>query len=115
MATMIQQNIAIFDDSFQPTGIEFEGFVPHVKMKKLRHELTLTVDGPDDVKVKVEDCIKQAGVAAALTAVAAAFSGAGIGATSAAWSIFQSAFIGCVGSSVQAKIDDRSHWIEWRT
>lgn len=115
MATLVQEVIAVFDDSFQPTGLEWDGLIPHAKMKKLRHELTLTIDGPDDIRGKVEGCLKQAGIAAALTALAAAFSGVGIGATGAAWGIFQTTFISCVGNNVQTRIDDKSHWIEWTT
>lgn len=114
MAVLVSKTIAVFDDSFQPTGaIHMQGINPHIEMKKLRHELSLTVEGPDDLKDAVAGCLKQAAVAAALTAVVAAFSGVGISATSAAWSIFETSFIGCTGHQVTARIDDKSHWITW--
>jgi len=115
MAILYQNTIAVFDDSFQPTGVEWDGWVPHVKMKKLRHELTLTVEGPDDLGGAVQNCIQQGTIAAAVAAIAASFIGAGIGATGPAWTAFQATFIQCAGEQVQMRLDDKSHWIEWVT
>ena len=122
MSILHQGSIAIFDDSFQPTGTihwpndgPFGIPTPHVEMKKLRHELTLTVEGPEDLRAAVEDCFKQAAVSAAIAAVIGSFVGAGIGATGAAWETFQTQFIACAGNQIQVRIDDQSHWITWDT
>lgn len=115
MAVLYQNVIAVFDDSFQPTGVEWEGLVPHLKMKKLRHELTITVEGPEDLGESARTCLQEAGIAGLVAAVAAAFIGAGIGATGPAWAAFQAAFVRCAGNQVSLHLDDNSHWIEWRT
>jgi hypothetical protein len=122
MSVLHQGPIAVFDDSFQPTGTihwhkegRFKIPTPHAEMKKLRHELILTVEGPDDFKGAVENCFKQAAISASIAAVAASFIGAGIGATSAAWETFQVQFLACAGGQVHVRIDDSSHWITWDT
>ena len=116
MAVLYQNSIAIYDDSFQPTGtIHWNGFTPHIEMKKLRHELTLTVDGPDNLAGAVQQCVQQGAIAAAISVIAASFIGAGVGATGPAWAAFQAAFVNCAGNQVQARLDDNSHWITWDT
>lgn len=122
MSVLHQGTIAVFDDSFQPTGTihwRNDGPLgipnPHVEMKKLRHELVLKIEGPDGLKDAAEDCLKQAAISAAIAAVISSFVGAGIGATGAAWGIFQAQFLACAGQQVQVRIDDSSHWITWDT
>ena len=115
MSVLYQNNITTFDDSFQPTGgSKFDPW-PHFEMKKLRHELTLTVEGPDDLRQAVEGCLQQATAAGLLAAVVASFTGVGIGGTAAAFTVFQAEFTRCAGEQVTAKLDDKSHWITWWT
>ena len=114
MAILLSKTIAVYDDSFQPTGeVHWQGLDPHIEMKKLRHELTLTIEGPNDEMAAAIGCLKEAGIAAALSTVVAAFSGVGIGGTSAAWGIFQAAFLKCAGEKIQTRLDDKSIWIKW--
>lgn len=122
MATLVDRQIAVFDDSFQPTGTihwrndgPFGLPNPHVEMKKLRHELHLTIDGPNDLSGAVQQCLQQSLIAGLITGLAAAFLGAGLGATGPAWNAFQAAFINCAGHQVTTRIDDKSHWISWDT
>jgi hypothetical protein len=116
MGVLLAKTIAVYDDSFEPTGtIHWHGIEPHIEMKKLRHELSLTIEGPDDTKEAILNCLKQAGVASALSATVAAFAGAGIGATPAAWDLFRNAFLTWAGQQVNARLDDQSHWITWDT
>lgn len=122
MAILHKDTIAIFDDSFQPTGtIHWKNDGPwglpnpHIEMKKLRHELVLTIEGPEDLKDAAENCLRQGAIAGAVSALIASFIGAGIGATGAAWAAFQTAFIACAGNQIQIRIDDSSHWITWDT
>ena len=120
MARLHEGTIAIFDDSQQPTGNfqnqndgPFGIAIPHPEMKKLRHELVLVIDGPENVRVAVEECLRRAATAAALAALIAAFASGGMTATNAAWAAFQAEFVRCAGEQVSAKIDDNSHWITW--
>lgn len=107
---IIERTIAIYDDSFQPIGL-CGGF--HVKMKKLRHELTLTVNGPDEDKIR--HCIDEAFAAGLLAALIAAFASGGMGAAQAFIAAALSSLGGCLGSSYSVRFDDKSHWIEWCT
>lgn len=120
MAILHQGNVAIFDDSFQPTG-EFESKddgpfglpVPHAKWKKLRHTLAFTIEGPEDLTAAAEDCLKKAAVAGAFAAIVAAFTTGGIGAVSALWQAFEATFLACAGEQVSTRIDDHSEWLYW--
>jgi hypothetical protein len=103
--------IAVYDDSFQPIGL-CGGFPPHIKMKKLRHELTLTVEGPDEAKIR--RCVEQAIAAGLIAACIAAFVTGGA-ALPAAIAAATSALQGCLGRGFTVRFDDRSHWIEWCT
>lgn len=106
------QTLAVFDDSFQPTGnTKFDPW-PHAEMKKLRHELILTVKGPDEAKIR--SCLQQGAILAAIAAIAAA-AGTGGAALPAAVSAFTSSLVSCLGESYDVRIDDRSHWIYWWT
>jgi hypothetical protein len=111
-AAIVSTDLAIYDDSFQPTGnTKFDPW-PHVEMKKLRHHLTLTVSGPDEQKIR--SCINQAIGAGLLVAIAAAYTTGGLG-LSAAVTAFLSSLTSCLGNGFEAKVDDRSYWITWWT
>lgn len=105
---LVEQTIAVFDDSFQPVGF-CGGF--HVKMKKLRHELVLIVEGPDEGRIR--HCINEAAAAGLIAAIVAAFVTGGA-ALQAAIAAFLGRLEQCLGASM-AKIENRSHWIEWCT
>ncbi|MDB5691465.1 MAG: hypothetical protein JWO81_528 [Alphaproteobacteria bacterium] len=106
---IVSEKIAVYDDSFQPIGT---CGVFHVKMKKLRHELTVTIEGPDEAKIR--KCLNQAVAAGLLAVIISAFTTGGIG-LGAAIGAATSALEGCLGSSFKVRFDDRSHWIEWCT
>lgn len=107
---IVQKKIAVYDDSFQPIGL-CGGF--HVKMKKLRHELTLTVTGPDEGQIR--HCIDQSLGAGAIAAIIAAFASGGMGAAGAFVSAAIATLKSCLGSKFDVRFDDQSHWIEWCT
>jgi hypothetical protein len=107
---IVRKSIAVYDDSFQPIGM---CSLFHVKMKKLRHELTLTVTGPDEAKIR--RCIDQALGAGVLAAIIAAFATGGMGAAQAFVSAALSSITACLGDSYSVRFDDESHWIEWCT
>ncbi len=74
---VVRQNLASYDDSIQPTGTihwkndgPFGTPAPHVEMKKLHHDLVLTVEGPDEDRIR--DCIRKAAATIAATRPAAA-------------------------------------------
>lgn len=106
---IVSHQLAIFDDSFQPIG--FCSW-KSVKMKKLRHELTLVVTGPDEAKIR--DCIAKALGAGLIAAIIVTFPTGG-GGLAAALSAFLGYLENCLGSAFQVRIDNRSHWIEWCT
>ncbi|MCZ8072977.1 MAG: hypothetical protein O9341_02485, partial [Paucibacter sp.] len=106
---LYRQDIASYDDSFNPIG--FCGF-GSIKMKKLHHTLTLTVDGPDEAKIR--RCVEEAMAVGLVAAIVAAFVTGG-GALSAAVSAFLTQLEGCLGDSFSVRIDDRSEWVEWCT
>jgi hypothetical protein len=111
-AAIVTTDLAIFDDSFQPTGnTKFDPW-PHVEMKKLRHHLTLKVTGPDENKIR--SCINQSVAAGLIAAIAAAYATGGLG-LSAAVSAFLASLTSCLGNGFEAKVDDRSYWIYWWT
>jgi len=112
-----EQQLAVYDDSIQPTGTihwkndgPFGTPNPHVEMKKLRHSLVLHVEGPSESKIK--DCANTAFAASVLAAIAAAIATGGIAAANAAITAGVSTMGACIGQGV-AKVEDRSHWIYW--
>ncbi|WP_201722771.1 hypothetical protein [Caulobacter sp. BP25] len=116
---IVQQSLATYDDSFQPTGTihwkndgPFGLPTPHVEMKKLRHELTLTIEGPNEDQIR--NCIRQAAVAGVIAAIVAAVATGG-GALHAAISAALAALEQCLGDGFSVRIDDQSHWIFWDT
>jgi hypothetical protein len=82
------------------------------KMKKLVHNLTLTVEGPDEGQIR--QCVSQAAAVGLIVAIAAAYATGGLG-LSAAISAFLTALLNCLGATYTARVDDRSHWEEWCT
>ena len=105
----IRDKIAAFDDSFNITG-SCGGF--SLKMKKLRHELFLIVEGPDERKIR--RCVEEAlgvGLIAAIIAVYAT----GGGALSAAMSALVAHVTQCLGDGFSVRLEDTSHWIHWCT
>lgn len=108
---IISKEIAVYDDSFQPIGF-CGGFPPKVKMKKLRHRCVLTIEGPDEGKIR--RCINEA-IAAGLVAAIIAVWLTGGAALSAAIAALKSYLISCLGSSFSVRVDRKSHWITWCT
>lgn len=118
MSEVYKDVIAVFDDSFQPTGNTKGSLWPpslSIEMKKLRHELTLTVEGPESGAAAARECVQRAAQAGLLGAVAGAFVGVGLGATTGAWAAAQAELVRCMGEQFSARIDDNSHWITWWT
>lgn len=108
-SVIYKREIASYDDSFQPIG--FCGF-GSIKMKKLRHELTLTVEGPDEAKIR--SCVEKSIAAGLIAAIIAAYVTGGA-ALPAAISAFIASIQSCLGDGFSVRIDDSSHWIEWCT
>lgn len=115
MAKLVDNVIASFDDSFQPTGRVKADPWPHIEMKKLKHRLRLIIEGPDDGEAVARDCLSKAIAAGLIAAVATAFLGVGLGATTAAWEAAQKMLLGCLGSKFSVKIDDDTEWETWWT
>jgi hypothetical protein len=107
---IIHHNLISFDDSIKPTGIHWHGVTPHIRMKKLHHELVLTVEGPDEGRIK--ECINAAIAAALLSAIAESIV-TGCTTLPASVSAFLSTITGCLGNSYTARINDKTHWIHW--
>jgi hypothetical protein len=114
---IVHQNLASYDDSFQPTGtIHWKNDgpwgtpLPHPEWKKLHHDLVLTVEGPDEAKIR--DCIQKAIAAGIIAAIVAAVTTGG-GALGAALSAAIAALKTCLGDGFSVRIDDNSHWIYW--
>lgn len=106
---VVRQELAQFDDSFQPIGMCSPW---SVRMKKLHHTLTLIVEGPDEAQIRA--CIAQSIAAGMLAAIIAAYVTGGA-ALHAAVSAFLASLEACLGGSYTARIEDSSHWIEWCT
>jgi hypothetical protein len=111
-SAIVQRHLGSYDDSFQPTGrVKFDPF-PHVEMKKLHHDLTLIVTGPDEARIR--SCINEAIAAGLLAAIVAALATLGA-ALPAAISAFLARLEGCLGQSFSARIENQSHWEYWWT
>lgn len=106
---IVRETIAVFDDSFQPTGM---CSLHSVRMKKLRHELTLVAEGPDEARIRA--CLAEAVGVGLIAGIAAAFPTGG-GALAAAIGAGASYLKSCLGSSFDVRFDNRSHWITWCT
>ena len=109
-SVIYKRDLAVYDDSFQPIGF-CSGF-GSIKMKKLRHELTLTVEGPDEAKIR--SCVERS-IGAGLVAAIIAVYLTGGAALSAAISAFIASLESCLGEGFSVRIDDDSHWIKWCT
>lgn len=114
---IVERSIAVFDDSFQPTGtIHWSGGfppIPHIEMKKLRHELTLRVEGPDEAQI--HHCIDTSLAAGAIAALLGAFASGGWAAAEAFAATAITTLKGCLGGAFTVEMSDRSHWITWDT
>lgn len=114
---IVNQTLAAYDDSIQPTGTihwkndgPFGAPMPHIEMKKLHHELVLTIEGPDEDSIR--DCICKATAAGLIAAIVAAIASGG-GALHAAISAALATIERCLGDGFSVRISDRSHWIYW--
>ena len=109
---IVQQHLASYDDSFQPTGnTKFDPW-PHAEMKKLHHDLVLIVSGPDEARIR--SCINKAVAAGLLAAIVAAISTLGA-ALPTAISAFLAELESCLGNSFSVRIENQSHWEYWWT
>lgn len=105
-----EQEIAVYDDSFNIIGF-CNGF-GRLKMKKLRHDLYLVVNGPDETKIR--SCFEQAAGAGLIAAIVAVFVTGGA-ALEAAIGAFLGQFTKCLGAGFSVRFEHRDHWIEWCT
>lgn len=103
------QELASYDDSFQPAG---SCNWHSVRMKKLHHVLTLVVSGPD--RNQIIGCVQRATAVGLIAAIVAAYATGGA-ALSAAIAAFLGALEDCLGASYTANVDDSSYWEYWCT
>jgi hypothetical protein len=109
-AEVFRLTLCVHEDGFRPTGaIHHSGGLPRVEMKKLRHRLVLTVEGPD--RAAIENGLARAAVKSAV-ATAAASGGAVL---QTAMSEALARLIDHLGPGYAARIEDQSHWIYWDT
>jgi hypothetical protein len=117
--TIVSQQIAQYDDSFQPTGTihwkndgPFGLPNPHVEMKKLSHSIVITVEGIDEESIR--SCLNKAFTNAALASILAAFISGGMAAASAFLSVGIQSLKDCLSdNALDVKITDDSHWVYW--
>jgi hypothetical protein len=107
---IIEETIAVWDDSHQPIGF-CSGWPPKLKMKKLRHNLVVTIEAPDGNQIR--RCLNEAAAAGLVAAIAAVVLTGG-GALAAAIGAYVSYLKGCIANA-SVRVDNRSHWIEWCT
>lgn len=109
---IVQQHLASYDDSIQPTGrTKFDPW-PHFEMKKLHHDLVLIASGPDEARIR--SCINKAIAAGLLAAIIAATATLGA-ALPAAISAFLASLESCLDHSFTVRIENQSHWEYWWT
>lgn len=106
---VLREVIARFEDSWQVIG-SCGGF--SIRMKKLVHELTLIVEGPDESRARA--CFEQAAGVGLIAAIVAVFATGG-GALSAAIAAFIGHLQQCLGDSFSVRVEDRSRWVTWCT
>jgi hypothetical protein len=106
---IIRKKIASYEDSWQPIGM---CSLWSVKMKKLVHDLWLTVEGPSESEINA--CFQKAVAIGLIVAIVAAYATGGA-ALHVAVSAFLSYLKGCLGNKYSAHVDDKSHWVEWCT
>lgn len=106
---IIREKIASYEDSWQPIGVcgPFS-----VRMKKLLHELTLIVEGPDESKIRA--CIGDAMGVGLIAGLLSAFITGGA-ALASATTAFITHLKGCLGSEFHVRLNDSSRWEEWCT
>lgn len=107
---LVRQDLVSYDDSFNPIGF-CSGF-GSIRMKKLHHTLTLTIEGPDEAKIR--SCVAEATGVGLIAAIVAVYATGG-GGLSAAISAFIAQLQGCLGDAFSVRVDDHSDWIEWCT
>lgn len=120
MVTLYNNVIASYDDSQQPTGTihwtTSGGLipvpVPHVEMKKLRHELRLIIEGPEGTDVS--NCVQQAAFVGLLAGIVAAYLAGGVG-VAAGEEAAITVLTACLGSKCNVRFDNSSEWITWDT
>ena len=113
-AVIVSQKIAHYEDSWQPTGntkIDWSGV--HIEMKKLDHDLTLTVEGASEQQIR--NCISTALAAGVLAAIIAAFATGGLGAANAGLAAAEQTLLACLGAGYTVRFNDDSHWEYWWT
>lgn len=106
---VFQQTLCVYDDNVRPTGaVHRHGATSQFEMKKLRHRLVLTIEGPD--RVLVEQGFARTIATDTITSdtVASAVASGGFALQPALSSLLDH-----LGDAYVARIDDQSHWIYW--
>jgi hypothetical protein len=117
---IFKKTLAVYEDSIQPTGTihwhndgPWGSPNPHTEMKKLVHELVLTVEGPN--QNQINNCVDQAFTVGIIAGIAAAFASGWAAAADAAMSGALASLSACLGATYTEKVDDLSHWVFWDT
>ena len=109
-AVLVRQDLASFDDGASPIG--FGADFGRIRMKNLRHRLTLTIAGPDEAEIR--RCLAETAGRGRVAAIVAAYATGG-GAISATVSALLLQLQDDLGPAFDIRVDDRADWIEWRT
>lgn len=114
---IFKRNIASYEDSHQPTGTvhwkndgPFGLSIPHPEMKKLVHNLSLIIEGPDEEKIR--KCVNDALSQGVFAGIIAAFVTGGIGVIEAFLATVTASLTACIGGGT-VKFADDSHWEYW--
>lgn len=108
-AALVRQDLASFDEN--PVPIGFGASFDHIEMKKLRHTLSLTIEGPDSSAIHRR--LVEA-TAMGLVANIARAHALGGGALYAAISALLARLQRHLGDAFDVRIDDRTDWIACR-
>lgn len=108
-AAPFRLELASFEDGITMLG-PYAGSSLH--MKKLRHTLTLTVEGPDEAASR--RAVADATAAGLVANIAAAYAVGG-GALAAAVSVLIAQLDDVLGSAFHSSVNDHAEWIEWNT
>ncbi|MDM2844202.1 hypothetical protein NMD21_19415 [Citrobacter portucalensis] len=111
MVVILDEKIARYEDSHQIHSVSIIDFYLKTTMKKLEHNLYITINGPDEDKAK--SCFYQALQAGLITGVAAAFIGAGVGAAELGFTVAKKTMLDCMGNEFEIRLRDESHWVYW--
>lgn len=92
--------------------------VPVIKYKWMNSEVSVIVTGPDEAGLKevAEDCLRQAAIKSALSALVAGYASGGSAAVSAAVATFTATIDSCMEAklkqelNISAEIASNSHW-----